>query len=179
MPRKAAVKTDDKKKTGLVESSDVSRLAISLGGSPSRVLMSGVILKKCPDGTPYTILKHPERAFQMIATDWDTTFGATVDRLKGLAAKFGVDLKKRVVKLYENLDSISADLANSYNANYLAYSTRPCDRESVETLRMSNARVQHATAILRMIKLETERSNPDVKRLEELRSQLSKAMETA
>jgi hypothetical protein len=177
MPRKPSIRANGEK-ARLAKSEDVSRLAISLGGSSSRLLMSNVIMKKCPDGTPYTILKHPEKAFQMIATDWDATIGVTADRLKGLAAKLGVDLKKRVVKLYENLDNISGDLAQGYNANYLAYSTRPCDKESAETLRKANEKVQHATVILRMIKFEAESSKPDLKRLEELQSQLLKVFET-
>lgn len=156
---------------------DVSTLATSLGTS-QRALFREITFKTCPDGTPYTLLKHPEKAFQIFGSDWDANIGVAVDKLQGFAAKVGIDLKKRVKALYEGLDAINAAFAQSYNASYLTYSTRPCDKDSVADLRKSNERLQKSTMVLLAIKIESSRSSPDVKLLEGLQANLEKIVES-
>jgi len=155
---------------------DASRLALSVGATELLALSSDLIFKTCPDGTPYTVLKHPENAFKIFGSNWDATIGVTLDKLKGLAGKVGIDIKKRVTTLYDGLDGINGFLAQSFNASYLTYSTRPCDPTSVDALRKSTATLQAATGILIAIKMESSRINPDVNRLEDLQSQLLKVV---
>jgi hypothetical protein len=162
------------KKSGRASSPKLGKLAVSLGGTRSHSFRFGsdLVERKCPDGSPYWILKHPDKAFQKIYSDWDVNVGATVDQLKGIAGKLGVDLKKKVQNIYETLDNVSENLSKAYTANYLAWAARPCDSKAVEQLRQANERVQHEANLIHLIKLESNRPQPDVALMETLTAQL-------
>jgi len=157
---------------------DLSKLATSLGSfSLTPLLFGDFKIIKCPDGTPVAILKNLDKAFPRFAADWTATLGATFERLKGLEAKLGVDVKQRVVKIYDNLGTVSSDLAQNYRTNYAEFATRPCEKESVEILRKTNEKVRKATFILRTLQIEAEKDKPDLEELEGYISQLMKEMQ--
>jgi hypothetical protein len=153
---------------------DLSKLAVSLGSfSPSTALLGDFKMIKCPDGTPVAIIRDLDKAFPRFAADWTATVGGTVSRLKGIAAKVGIDVRKRVVNIYDSLDRISGDLAQNYRTNYTEFAARPCDEKSTEILRKANESVRKATFILRALQLEAERDTPDIERMELYLSQLA------
>jgi len=152
----------------------LSNLAVSLGSDYTSVMLFGDFdVRKCPDGSPVAILKNLDKAFPLFAKEWSTTVGIVIEGLKKLTAKLGVDLKQRIVKLYENLDQINGDLATHYRATYVEFAARPCDPISVENLRKQNENIRKATFTLREIQFEVEKESPDLTKLERLISQLT------
>jgi hypothetical protein len=185
MPRKksgaSAKRAETKTITLPNQDIDLSTLAVSLGSVRvmDYAIFSDFTTGVCPDGTPFSILKHPDRAFQLVGQDWETNIGVAIDQLKGVAAKVGVEVQKKVVQLYSDLDSINADLTRSYLANYLTWAAGPCDKGALADLRAATKRVQLSTVYLRALKIELDRGNPDAQSIERIEDMMSKLQDAA
>lgn len=146
-----------------------STLAVSLGSTSTTILLFGDFKTiYCPDGSPVLVLKNLDKAFKTFVKEWDSTIGVVIERLKGFAAKVGIDVKQKVVNFYQNLDRINKDLRDHYTMNYITWATRPCDKESAEILRKANEKVSESTFALRRLQIEAEKEAPDVQKLEQL-----------
>jgi len=146
----------------------LERIFVSSGSVWSPILISRGDFKQitCPDGTPVFVIKNLDKAFPIFAKEWNATVGVVLNYLKDLAAKVGVDVKQKVVKIHDSLDQINGDLAYYYRMNYTTFMTRPCDQKSVEILREANEKVNKATEELRLAQLEVQRPSPEVSALE-------------
>jgi len=149
-------------------------MLISAGAVQAPVFLFGGDFKKitCPDGTPVFVVKDLDKLFPIFAKEWNSTIGLVLTYLKDLAAKVGIDVKEKVVKIHDSLDQINGDLAYYYRMNYVTFMARPCAEKSVEILREANEKVNKATEVLRHAQIEVQKSAPDVSVLHDVTQQL-------
>jgi adenine-specific DNA methylase len=115
---------------------------------------SPYIKVECRDGTRF-ILKEPEKAFSIIAPDWNVRIGAITKALK--ETEVNLEVKKKVKAIVEDLDKHYAELQAHYQAAYIQFSTNPCSKESNKALEKANEEIRTMEFKLREIELQTEK----------------------
>lgn len=83
---------------------------------------------KCPDG-PRFILKEPERAFSIHASDWEVRVKALVKFFEKIQTDAEVGIKKRAKSVVKELTENYATLQAHYQAAYVMYASNPCDKK--------------------------------------------------
>ena len=110
---------------------------------------------RCPDGRTVLVLKDPSDAFPIIAPEWEARINVAKGILRDQIAS-GVDIRKKLKKLYGELDRINIDLRAHYSATYLAFCSDPCNIEASNRLWEANGKIMKLTNELRKIELEIE-----------------------
>jgi cytidylate kinase len=110
----------------------------------------------CPDGPRY-ILKKPEKAFTIVAGDWEI-------RIKTLSMFFGeveknmnLDIAKRFRAIVENLGRNYAELQAHYQATYLQFAGKPCDKKAYKIYVLANEEIRGKEIKLREIEIKAEK----------------------
>lgn len=117
--------------------------------------VSPYIKVDCPDG-PRFILKKPERAFSIIAADWNARIKAILKAFKLAEANVEVEVAKRFKGLIENLGRNYAELQAHYQAAYLHFAGNPCSKEASQVLAKANDEIRRMEFKLREIEIKTE-----------------------
>ena len=64
----------------------------------------------CQDGSKAFILKDPLKAFEIYGREWDSKLKIVLEVFNKLKAEGEIELKKKIEKIFENLNYIEATL---------------------------------------------------------------------
>lgn len=117
--------------------------------------LSPYIKVDCPDG-PRFILRRPERAFFIIASDWDVRIKAIAKALESIEPSLEID--KKFTSIAENLGKNFSGLQAHYQAAYLNFATNPCAKEAADFLENANEEIRRKEYNLREIEIKTEKA---------------------
>jgi hypothetical protein len=104
----------------LLQSTDYNRGAMAttlsyLNASKSYGLFDKWMEVECDDGTKARILKNPNDAFQIYATEWSTKFNAVADVLNQVKVEADAEVNNKIAKLFDNLNYVEATLREMYH----------------------------------------------------------------
>jgi hypothetical protein len=115
-----------------------------------RLFLSPYIKVDCPDGPRY-ILKNPEKAFAIIAPDWEV-------RVKALTKFYGeaeAGIKKKANSIVKDLTENYAELQAHYQQSYIAFATNPCSKQAETVFNDANAEIRKKEFSLKELEIKT------------------------
>lgn len=118
----------------------------------SQSFLSPYIKIECAD-RPRFILRKPEKAFSIVAPDWDARIKAVLKTFQGAEVELGGALRKRVKATARDLDRNYAKLQAHYQAAYLQFASDPCGKKSNEALARGNEHIRTMEFKLREIEI--------------------------
>jgi len=110
----------------------------------------------CPDG-PKLVLKKPEKAFSVVAPDWEVRIKAIAEAFGKAQVDLGAELKKKFKTISDSIGERYVELQMHYLAAYLEFATNPCGRQANRNLTKANRDIRAMELRLRWIEVETER----------------------
>ena len=119
------------------------------------MFISPFIRVDCADG-PRFILRKPEKAFSIVAVEWDVRIKAVSEAFAGAKASTNLETAKRLRSIVESLDKNYAELQAHYHAVYLNYCANPCDKEAFESLSKANSEIRRNEFKLRLLENNAE-----------------------
>lgn len=120
------------------------------------IFLSPYIKVDCLDA-PRFILRKPEKAFSIVASDWNARIKALIKAFQKFEANLEVEVAKRVKAIVENLGRNYAELQAHYQAAYLQFAGNPCDKKANEALARANEEIRRMEFKLREIEFKTEK----------------------
>jgi|GEM_PF-4977586 len=84
---------------------------------------------RCPDGTYRYVYKDAERAFPLIAREWEKKAKAAADTLNQIKLEVGVEMASRIQGLLFQLDKHNASVQQKCCAVYVVYKVDPCGKD--------------------------------------------------
>jgi hypothetical protein len=130
---------------------------------------------KCPDGSKAQILKNPDDAFPLYATEWTTKFTAVADLLNQAKINADVAVSNKIDQLFNNLNYVEATLREMYKNSYLTFSATPCSEKSQEEKRRMDRFILVASLNLVNFKMILEIKEP--KNLDAITGEVTKLIE--
>ena len=89
----------------------------------------------CPNNEPRFILKNPTKAFALFKEDYSAKVDATAKIIDKVDITAGVDLKKTIQILFNNLNQYNGLVQQQYQAAYQFFHGAPCNDENLKELR--------------------------------------------
>jgi len=110
----------------------------------------------CSDGPRY-ILKKPQKAFSIIAPNWDFRIKSLLTFYTNMEQSVDVGLKREIQTLIKDLSENYAALQAHYQAVYIAYCANPCSKEAEKTCQDAMAEIRDKEYRLRELEVKSEK----------------------
>jgi len=111
---------------------------------------------ECTDGTKARVLKEPEKAFELYATEWTAKFKLITDLLERHKVNVDTEFSNNIVSLFNNLDYVQATLREMYKNAYLTFAATPCNEKAQEEKRRMDRIISAASLHLVSLKIMIE-----------------------
>jgi hypothetical protein len=111
---------------------------------------------ECADGSKARILKNPEKAFELYASEWSSKFKLVTDLLDQARGNVDAEFTKKIVLLFNNLDYVQATLRDMYKSAYLTFAATPCNEKAQEEKRKMDRIISAASLHLVSLKIVIE-----------------------